>query len=712
MKKILLLLSLVLLGTGAFSQEFTVNFTGRLNDSQYQRLDSVRITDVTRGWTETLVYPDTVIVVNATVNVSNIEYATGFEQNVPNPFDCHTMVDLAVTQDQNVLLQLYDAAGKQCADLNVALNAGSHRFEITASKPQTYILKAMVGTKTYSVRMLNVGSCGGDGIRYNGYVGMNVKLTVENEFQVGDNMEYVGYANIGGNVVESETVTLQLRETSDVVLDFWAEISGSIAGQINGHDWVDLGLPSGLLWATCNVGATNHTDYGNYYAWGETAPKEIYSWDTYRYCNGSQTTLTKYCNNANFGYNGFTDELTTLDASDDAATANWGSVWRMPTFDEFNELITNCTVTYLDYPEYEVPGRLFVGPNGNSIFLPLASEHSDNDMFNPVPAHYWSSSLYTGIPICAWQLYFDPDTSFMHYSGYRSYGRTVRPVCNREIVDSLPTVITGTASDITASRATISGYLFSDGGAGVVCGVMFGTSANNLTQCIYSSSGIGEFTVNLTGLMYSTIYYYRAFAINRTGTVYGEVKQFTTSESAGSLNEHSYIDLGLPSGTLWSTCNVGASNPEDYGDYYAWGETIPKMVYSNGSYTYTDHPVTLPSSADAATVNWGAGWRIPTNEELEELLTDCTVIWTTQNGVNGRLFTGPNGNSIFLPAAGWRSGSSLNDADSSGFYWTSSSYSTKSFYVKRLYFDSDNCYIYGGGGYMGFSVRAVCIQQN
>ena len=192
MKKIILSLSLVLIAIAVFSQEITVNFTGRLNDSQYQRLDSVWITDVTRGWTETLVYPDTVIVVNATVNVSNAEMsAVGFEQNVPNPFDCYTMVELAVPQDENVLLQLFDAAGKQCAELNVALNAGSHRFEITASKPQTYILKAMVGAKTYSVRMINVGSAGCDGIKYSGYAGLNAKLTVENEFQVGDDMEFV-----------------------------------------------------------------------------------------------------------------------------------------------------------------------------------------------------------------------------------------------------------------------------------------------------------------------------------------------------------------------------------------------------------------------------------------------------------------------------------------------------------------------------------------
>ena len=716
-KKILLLLSLILFGTGVFSQDFTIKFTGRLNESKYQRLDSVRVTDVTRNWTETLVYPDTVIVVNSTVNISNNEMqAAGFGQNVPNPFDCYTSVELSIPQDENVKLQLYDAAGKQCAELNVALNTGSHRFDITASKPQAYILKAVAGAKIYSVRMINVGSCGSDGIKYGGYVGENTKLTIENEFQVGDNMEFVGYATIAGNVVESEVVTQQLRESSDIVLDFWVEISGSTAGQINGHEWVDLGLPSGLLWATCNVGATNPTDYGNYYAWGEITTKENYSWDTYRYSNRSYNTLTKYCNNSSYGNNGFTDALTTLEASDDAATANWGSVWRMPTFDELNELITNCTVTYLDYPEYEVPGRLFVGPNGNSIFLPWASELSDNDMFNPVPAHYWSSSLYTGIPSCAWQLYFDPDTSFMHYSGYRSYGRSVRPVCNREIVDSLPIVITGNASDITAYGATFYGDVISDGGATVTDrGFVYGTSANNLTQSMQCGRGTGTF-VNTIGLDPVTTYYYKAYATNSIGTAYGEVMSFTTEnvgDPTGTLNGHDWVDLGLPSGTRWATCNVGSTTPEGYGDYFAWGETTSNEDYSwstyrycNGSYTtlikycndssygnngFTDELTTLDASDDVATANWGAGWRMPTNDELEELQTNCTMTWITQNEVSGYLFSGSNGNSIFMPAAGQQLGDTPNYVDlygSYGHYWSSSLNAAVPSYAWNFYFNS------------------------
>lgn len=196
---------------------------------------------------------------------------------------------------------------------------------------------------------------------------------------------------------------------------------------LNGHEFVDLGLPSGLLWATCNVGSTTPEGYGDYFAWGETTPKETYNWSTYRYCNGDYNTLTKYCNNAEYGNNGFTDNLTTLEASDDAATANWGSGWRMPTETEMRELKDNCTVTRTT--QNGVNGRLFTGPNGNSIFLPAAGNRSDSSLYN-VGSYgvYWSSSLYTDNPSSAWDLYFGSGYYYVRSSS-RYGGLSVRPVC-------------------------------------------------------------------------------------------------------------------------------------------------------------------------------------------------------------------------------------------------------------------------------------------
>ncbi|MBO4875098.1 MAG: InlB B-repeat-containing protein [Bacteroidales bacterium] len=201
----------------------------------------------------------------------------------------------------------------------------------------------------------------------------------------------------------------------------------TLYAQWSTHEFVDLGLPSGTKWATSNVGSDTPEGYGDYFAWGETTPKETYNWSTYRYCNGDYNKLTKYCNNAEYGNDGFTDALTTLEASDDAATANWGAGWRMPTREEFYELINNCTITWTT--QNGVNGRLFTGPNGNSIFLPAAGGRSGSSLYGVGSGgYYWSSSLDTDDPDYAWNLVFNSGGYGM-YSYDRYYGLSVRPVC-------------------------------------------------------------------------------------------------------------------------------------------------------------------------------------------------------------------------------------------------------------------------------------------
>jgi len=304
----------------------------------------------------------------------------------------------------------------------------------------------------------------------------------------------------------------------------------------------------------------------------------------------------------------------------------------------------------------------------------------------------------------------------------------------------VPAVTTGTAS-VSSDRATLSAEVTSDGGELIIArGFFYGTTENNLTERIVSGTfqDIGGYTAFIDNLTLNTTYYYKSFATNVAGTSYGEVMSFTTpmydySEPTGYTNDYGYVDLGLPSGTKWATCNVGATTPEGYGNYFAWGETTPKDYYDWSTYRYcngssstltkycngayygnngfTDNLTTLEPSDDVATANWGAGWRMPTYDELIELKNNCTVTWTTQNGVNGRLFTGPNGNSIFLPAAGYRSGSELNGAGSNGGCW-SSSLSDRTDLAWDLSFGSGSCSMGNGGRSYGLPVRAVCQSQN
>ena len=197
-------------------------------------------------------------------------------------------------------------------------------------------------------------------------------------------------------------------------------------GDLNDHDYVDLGLPNGTLWATCNVGATTPEGCGDYFAWGETEPKTTYSWSTYKYCNGGEDQLTKYCSIYHIGYNGFTDDLTVLLPSDDAATANWGSDWCMPTNDEWEELYQYTTNIWTT--QNGVEGRLFIASNGNTLFLPAAGIHWDDEFFLlGGEGYYWSSSLSVLGPSAAWDFDFVDDDYGSNLLD-RCYGQSVRAV--------------------------------------------------------------------------------------------------------------------------------------------------------------------------------------------------------------------------------------------------------------------------------------------
>ena len=181
--------------------------------------------------------------------------------------------------------------------------------------------------------------------------------------------------------------------------------------------------------------------------------------------------------------------------------------------------------------------------------------------------------------------------------------------------------------------------------------------------------------------------------------------------SKNEIHGHDYVDLGLS--VKWATMNVGAFSPEDYGDYYAWGETSPKSSYDEGnSKTYKNssykHDIGGDISTDAARANWGGSWRMPTAEEFRELIDNCKWTWTTLNGKAGyKVVSKKNGNSIFLPAAGYRNGTSLNFAGEFGYYWSSTPDEDFSSYAYDLYFDSS----YHGVGYRsrgdGRTVRPV-----
>ena len=480
--------------------------------------------------------------------------------------------------------------------------------------------------------------------------------------------------------------------------------------------YVDLGLS--VKWATCNVGATSPEGYGDYFAWGEIAPKDEYSWATYKYCKGSETSLIKYNTSSDYGT---VDNKTTLEFTDDAARVNWGGKWRMPTKAEQDELRNNCTWTWTT--QSGVNGyKVTSNTNGNSIFLPATGYRNGTYVGNVgSTGMYWSSSLDSSEPSRAGRLSFDSSVEGVNVNSkgpFRGCGRTVRAVFSE--YDTPSTFVT-LSFDANGGEGTMAAQLFE-------AGISQAIAANTFTRDGYVFNGWNT-AANGSGTSYTDK---QSITISQDITLYAQWESAGGSgggsSTSGTENGHDYVDLGLPSGLKWATCNVGATTPEGYGDYFAWGETAPKDEYdlstckyctfpdktltkynTNSDYGTVDNKTTLDLSDDAARANWGGKWRMPTKAEQDELRNNCTWTWTTQNGVNGyKVISKTNGNSIFLPAAGYRIGTSVRSVGSDGHYWSSSlleSYPSSAYFLS---FDSGNVDWSSYNRYYGHPVRGVC----
>ena len=513
------------------------------------------------------------------------------------------------------------------------------------------------------------------------------------------------------NSVSSMTITVPGKSRETVTVMFTATTSGDFNGNVTFQcpklkggqsvipvhafafnpleDYVDLGLPSGTLWAMCNVGASRPREYGDYFAWGETSPKTDYSWSTYKWCDGSSNKLAKYCTDSLFGT---VDGKTELDPEDDAAYVNWGASWRMPTLEQLQELCDSNMCRWV----WNKNGFQVTGPNGNSIFLPAAGYRCDDDsspIFVGSYADYWSSTLNNSYSSYAFDQYFY--STGVHWGiSSRNLGFTVRAVRAEPDVYITPrsldlgevpvgetrtaalTIVNNTTESVILTATVQEPFLFKQ------------EDGNASTMTLVVPVGSCKLSVMYTAAAPVT-------HIERRVTFQGsalEGGQCVIPVQAVVIYTSDYVDLGLPSGTLWATHNIGANSPEEYGDYFAWGETSPKEVYTVETYKWggydsdgqfylskynsisgygtIDNKNELEPEDDAAYVNWGPEWRMPSPEQLQELISNCTWQWTQRSGVFGQLGTGPNGNTLFLPAAGiYYNSDSLLNGGLIGAYW-------------------------------------------
>lgn len=316
------------------------------------------------------------------------------------------------------------------------------------------------------------------------------------------------------------------------------------------HEWVDLGLPSGVKWATCNVGASSPEEYGDYFAWGEIVPKSEYNWSTYKWCNGTDATITKYNTSV---WDGTVDNKKRLEFADDAARANWGGSWRMPTHAEWMELNENCEWEWTS--RNGIDGRLVTGPNGNSLFLPAAGSWHDTEIYPPMPfGSYWSSSLYKN------SLSFDSEGYHVFLVQARSSGLTVRPVSDEGAVgpwllETLDSDIAGTSVTLHAS-IDLSGMQCTD----LQYGFCWGTSLSSLDNET-SGADIEDniYSATLTGLKPNTSYHFRAFVKYNGHVLYGDIYDFKTTESLEGKaykdiykGEQQYYQPGIVYAGAWS----------------------------------------------------------------------------------------------------------------------------------------------------------------
>jgi len=449
---------------------------------------------------------------------------------------------------------------------------------------------------------------------------------------------------------------------------------------------VDLGLS--VMWASANVGASRVEDFGGYYAWGETEQKASYDWTNYKWNDSTDPNdliISKY---------NYQDGKTVLEPDDDVAHVQWGGEWRMPTRAEYEEFLRKCT--FRDSVEINgVLGRTAIAPNGNSIFLPYAGEYLGSSCSYKYGATYATSSLY---------LYYDETECYIgDYQIWRApkyVGYSVRPVR-------------------AYTSAELTSVSLDNDKVGLVPGESIQLSINEKVTGTLDAEWIS------TDESVATVQDGLITAINN-GTcgviiIVGEAKDTCVVNVVGPES----VDLGLS--VNWATFNIGTDTPEGFGKYFAWGETETKSSYSWSNYKYgtqdsctkyvqeLDGKTVLDPEDDAAHVIWGGDWRMPTADEYLELVNNCTWEWTTLNGVMGYLVTsmvdGYEGNSIFLPGAGYSMDSGLGGLGSQGDYWSSSLeydyYDPQEFYFFKNYHETGSW-----DKYVGLTIRPVCPNPN
>ena len=473
-------------------------------------------------------------------------------------------------------------------------------------------------------------------------------------------------------------------------LDYIGEDNANISSTYNG--WIDL-----FGWGTGN-NPTNKIEHYDYYQtyvdWGVNKIGS-YASNTWRTLTNEEWRYIIYNRSSASNLKGVArvNGINGLILLPD--------FWQCPAGVTFKAGVHNYygDVYYGEYQTISASDWYKLEASG-AVFLPAAGERG-GFIIRGVQYYggYWSATNY--LSGYAYHIYLYSNETAMSNS-FRDVGKSVRLV--KEYTEpEKPTLYTISFN--------------ANGGSGSMSSVSkqedttYSIPSNTFTRSGYTFTGWNT-KADGTGTSYTAG---ASVTITSNIPLYAQWKKIETQPTINA-NGHEYVDLGLPSGILWATCNVGADSPEEYGDYFAWGETEPKNCYNQDNYKWyvgteytkynnADGRIILDLSDDAANANWGGDWRMPTKEECEELIKSCTWTWTSINSISGYKVTGSNGESIFFPASGWKYDTVLGYIGTYGYYWSSTISSHH--YACYLYFDPD--YMDWGNRYRdeGRSVRPV-----
>ena len=476
-------------------------------------------------------------------------------------------------------------------------------------------------------------------------------------------------------------------------------------------EYVDLGLS--VYWATCNVGATTPEGYGYYYSWGEVDTRGRHNWLNYRWSAGTESSLTKYNSYVDYGYNGYVDYKTVLDPIDDVASVMWGGDWRMPTKDEFDELVNNCIwewTTQEGVNGYKITSCI-QGYTDNSIFLPASGAMWGSSVGSRGrEGYYWQSNVAMN-PYHSWNFHIRPNY-FSVGDDSRASGFTVRPVKPSIVADAVSVILSRTAMSIKVGATDTILATIKQNYEIIGHDVQWSSSDENIA--IISPTGVVE------GI---------APGMCKLTATLGSVQVECSVNVVSSTVTPEVVDLGLS--VNWASFNVGADRPEGAGDFFAWGDIDTKSSYNLITYKYcdgfdysnftkycnnsswgpVDNKKILEPDDDIATTYLGEEWRMPTPMEVDELIQNCTWTWTSLNGVKGYRVTsnmaGFTDRSIFLPAVGARGVDKQMGVGFNGQYWTASCEEAGWGASWKLYFNQSTASRNAENRFYGYPIRPV-----